>query len=329
VSLLLDHVHAPAPDRPVKPLPLWQRRLTAEIATMDVSVKQIVWAWLLHQRSEHTSKAYGTDLREWLAFCAERDVDPLEVTRGHGDAYRGWLERTRGLSGRSAARKLAAVSSWYTYLVEESVLDANRFAGARRPEINRRESSTVSLTESEAQAMVRAAVDDHGRQRLRTAAVLPMLLMVGPRAAEVVSLAPASLGFEQGMRTVRIVGKGGVIRTRHLPDEASETMDAYLDSRGSAAGPLFVTARWRAMLTGEVSEMVKRIARQAGLYRPERVTPHMLRHTFATLAVARGATLREVQYALGHASVDTTEIYVDAPKRLENDPSVRVAKVLW
>lgn len=139
----------------------------------------------------------------------------------------------------------------------------------------------------------------------------------------------SSLGYERGMRTVRIVGKGEKIRTRQLPPEAGAAIDAYLAVRGSTPGPLFVTASGKAMHTRDIAHLVKRVARQAGLFMPERVTPHTLRHTFATLAEERGSSVRQIQDALGHASADTTEIYLHAPKRLENDPSVQVAKVLW
>ncbi|MFC3979677.1 tyrosine-type recombinase/integrase [Streptosporangium jomthongense] len=308
--------------------PTWKRNLRAEMAMLGPSVQQLVWAWLLRQRSEHTAAAYGRDLREWLAWCAEHDLDPLTVRRAHGDAYGRHLEHERGLSGRSAARKLAAMSSWYTYLVEEEVLDSNRVRLANRPEINRGESSTRSLTESEARAMMTAAVHDHGRQRARTAAIIALMLTVGPRVAEVVALTMASLGYERGMRTVRIVGKGGKVRLRHLPELAGQLLDAYLATRGSTPGPVFVTASGRAMLTDAVEDLVKRIAKQAGLNHPETVTPHSLRHTFATLAQERGASRDEIQDALGHASAETTRVYLHAVKRLENDPSARVASVL-
>ncbi|MGV9535034.1 tyrosine-type recombinase/integrase [Streptosporangium sandarakinum] len=328
--ILTGTIVGTALDRPAAGVkePAWQRQLRAELATLGPSVQQLVWAWLLRQRSEHTAAAYGRDLREWLAWCAERGLDPLAVRRAHGDAYGRHLEHGRGLSGRTAARKLAAVSSWYTYLLQEEAIDANRFALANRPEINRGESSTRSLTESEARALVAAAVRDHGRQRERSAAIVALMLTVGPRVAEVVALTMASLGYERGMRTVRIVGKGGKVRLRHLPELAGQLLDAYLVVRGPAPGPLFVTASGRAMLTDAVEDLVKRLAGQAGLHRPETVTPHSLRHTFATLAQERGASPDEIQDALGHASAATTRIYLHAPKRLENDPSARVASVL-
>lgn len=309
--------------------PLWKQQLRGEMALLQPSIQELVWGWLMHQQSPHTSAAYGQDLREWLAFCNGRGFDPLAVTRGQGDTYGRLLQQVRGLGGRSTARKLAAISSWYTYLLEEDAIDANRFAGVRRPETNRKESSTVSLTESEARAMVHAAVHDHGRQKLRTAAIIPFMLSVGPRASEVGALTRASLGYEFDMQTVKIVGKGGKIRTRHIPEETMEVLDPYLARCDAARGPLFATASGGVFLRNELFDLVKRVARQAGLHRPERVTPHSLRHTFATLAMERGASLDDVADALGHESTDTTKIYVHARKRLENDPSSKVAKVLW
>lgn len=308
--------------------PAWRRQLRAELGVLEPDVQHLVWAWLLRQRSPHTAAAYGRDLREWLAWCRERDLDPLAARRGHADAYGRWLEYERGLSARSAARKLAAASSWYTYLVQEEVLDSNRVALANRPEINRGESSTRSLTESEARAMVAAAVRDHGRHRARTAAIVALMLSVGPRVSEVCALTLASLGWERGMRTVRVVGKGGKVRTRRLPEDVGLLLDAYLEVRGEVPGPLFVTDGGRAMGRDALEDLVKRVARQAGLHRPESVTPHSLRHTFATLAQERGASRDEIQDALGHASAETTRVYLHGVARLENDPSDRVVGVL-
>lgn len=328
MTILTGTITSSALDRPAGREPVWRRELRAEMVTLGPSVQQLVWAWLLRQRSENTAAAYGRDLRQWLAFCNGRGLDPLTVRRGHADAYGRWLQHERGLSGRTVARKLAATSSWYTYLVEEEVLDSNRVALANRPEINRGESSTRSLTESEARAMVHAAVRDHGPRRERTAAIIALMLMVGPRVSEVCALTLASLGWERGMRTVRIVGKGGTIRTRRLPEEAGRLLDAYLAVRGEGPGPLFVTAGGRAMGRDAVEDLVKRVARQAGLHRPDRVTPHALRHTFATLAKERGSSMDEIQEALGHASAQTTRIYIHSAERLENDPSARVGSVL-
>ncbi|GAA0853585.1 tyrosine-type recombinase/integrase [Streptosporangium amethystogenes subsp. fukuiense] len=325
VGQIVDSVLAPSAQ---KQEPLWKRELRGEMAILQPSVQELVWAWLSRQRSPHTGAAYGRDLREWLAFCNQFDLDPLTVDVGHGDVYARSLQ-VRGLSARSAARKLAAVSSWYTYLVRRRAIRVNEFAGANRPEINRKESKTVGLTETEAAALIRAAMNDHGPRRLRTAAIIGLLLSVGPRVAEVVALELGSLGYERGMRTVRIVGKGGKIRTRQLPAEAADVVDAYLVERGDAPGPLFVTASGKALSARDVASLVRRIAIQAGLFKPERVTPHTLRHTFATLAEERGSSVREIQDALGHESTATTEIYLHAPKRLESDPSVKVAKVLW
>lgn len=329
-EVLVGEIVGSAPDRLTAggPEPQWQQQLREEMAILQPSIQELVWAWLFRQRSPHTAAAYGRDIREWLAFCSERRINVLTVTLVHGDVYARWLEQVRGLSRRSAARKLAAVSSWYQYLVKRRILTTNQFRDTNRPEINRKESKTVGLTESEAAAMVRAAVRDVHAQWLRTAAIIGLMISVGPRVAEVVALQRDSLGFERGMRTVRIVGKGGKIRTRQVPAEAGEILDAYLAVRGDAPGPLFVTASGRPMRTQHIADLVRRIAKQAGLFMPERVTPHTLRHTFATLADERGSSLHEIKDALGHSSADTTEIYIHAPKRLENDPSVRVAKVL-
>jgi integrase/recombinase XerD len=181
-------------------------------------ISRLTVGWLWSFSSPHTRRAYERNLREWLAFCDERNMDPLSATRAHGDLYARWLEhRDPRPAPKTVGLKLASVSSWYTYLVLEDVLPVNKFAGASRPKIDRTHSETVGLDRSEARAMVAAAEAGSGRAQLRTAALIRFMLSIGPRAAEVSSLTIGSLGFERGFRTVRIVGKGQKVRLRNMP----------------------------------------------------------------------------------------------------------------
>ncbi|MGS2645806.1 tyrosine-type recombinase/integrase [Streptosporangium sp. G12] len=290
--------------------------------------------WLWSFTSRNTRKAYSRHLRQWLAFCEKRGQDPLTVTRAHGDLYARWLEcQDPPPAAKTVSLKLAAVSSWYAYLVAEDVISANKFGGATRPRIDRSHSETVGLEQMEARAMVAAADAGSGRERLRTAALIRVMLSLGPRAAEVCSLTVGSLGFERGFRTVRIVGKGKKVRTRTVPPSTAEAIDRYLEERAAGGvldpeAPLFATESGRSLSPRYLFGLVRRVAKEAGLECPGRVTPHALRHTFATLGDEAGASLSELQDALGHASPETTKIYIHAKNRLERDPSQRVAMIL-
>ncbi|MFI6883337.1 tyrosine-type recombinase/integrase [Streptosporangium canum] len=300
-------------------------------------ISRLTVGWLWSFSSPHTRRAYERALKEWLDFCDARGQDPLTVTRGHGNVYARWLEqRDPRPSPKTVSQKLAAVSSWYSYLVLEDAIPANKFGGASRPKVDRAHTETTGLEKSEALAMVARADTGSGRARLRTAAVIRFMLSMGPRVAEVSTLTVGALGFERGFRTARIVGKGQKVRVRSMTVATVLALDAYLEDRLERSGadllepssPLFATSSGRAVSTRYIFDLVRRIAREAGLEYPDRVTPHVLRHTFATLGVEEGASLDELQEALGHASPETTKIYIHARNRLERDPSQRVGLIL-
>jgi site-specific recombinase XerD len=322
-EILVGQVLERSPDAALELPPLEQdpiARLTAG------------WTWSFD--SPHTRAAYRRDLEQWLEFCRDRDQDPLTVTRGHGNLYARWVEAgPPALSAASLARKLAAISSWYNYLADEDAVPANPFARVRRPKVERFRSKTAGLEESEARAMVVAADRDHGRAALRTSALIRFMLTIGPRVSEVSSLNVGSLGFERGHRTVLIVGKGRKERLRNLPPAPGTAIDRYLEYRMARSSvavlepsvPLFAVADGGRVSTGYLFELVRRIAREAGLEYPDRVTPHVLRHTFATMSEESGATVKQIQERLGHTSSATTDIYIHAKNRLETDPSQLVA----
>ncbi|MCT9932464.1 tyrosine-type recombinase/integrase [Planotetraspora sp. A-T 1434] len=300
-------------------------------------IQRLTMQWLLSFRSPATRRAYRVHLAQWLAFAADAGIDPLTASRGDGNLWARWLEvPPRNSKPATVAAKLAAVSSWYTYLFEEDAIPSPRFTAAARPRLDRTHSETRGLLEDEARAMVSAAAADRSPEAVRTEAVIRLMLSIGPRVSEVCALEVSSLGYERGFRTVRIVGKGQKVRVRNLPPAPAAAVDRYLSRRAAAAGvavgeltgPLFATASGRPLSRRYLFDLVQRIAREAGLEQPERVTPHSLRHTFATIANARGAQTSRLKDALGHASEGTTAVYIHAANQLEHDPSQLVAAVL-
>ncbi|GAA0424689.1 tyrosine recombinase XerC [Acrocarpospora corrugata] len=292
-------------------------------------------AWLVSFTSPHTRAAYGTDLDQWFAFCADHELNPLQAVRVHGDAFARWLDAGPAPTApRTLARKLSAISSWYGYATEEGVLATNPFAKVRRPKVERFQSETVGLTEDEARDMVAAADAAPGLTGARTAAFIRLMIELGPRVSEALAATIADLGHQRGHRTLRIVGKGQKTRVRNLPPATAASIDAYLESRASAAGipvaeltgPLFATASGRPLDRTDAYRLVIRVAKAAGL--AAKVTPHSLRHTFATVASDRGASVKQLQHALGHASSSTTDIYIHTRDQLERDPSQVVAAVI-
>lgn len=297
-------------------------------------------AWLANRRlSPHTRAAYRADVASWLSWCAARELDPLRAIFLHVNEYARSLESTvdprtgRVLSAATVARKMSAVSSWYAFLAKLGAVPANPVAGADRPRVDRDHSATIGLTPAEVDALLTVARESTDPTAARTRAVLALLADLGLRVGELVSLDCADLGYERGHRSVRFTGKGGRARRRALAPGTAAAVDAYLAVRAERAGvtpdrltgPLLVTASGARLDRHAVFRTVRRLARAAGIAAWARLSPHSLRHAFATTARAEGVPLEDVQDAMGHADPRTTRRYDRDRHNLDRDPSY----VVW
>ncbi|WP_432967923.1 tyrosine-type recombinase/integrase [Dactylosporangium sp. CA-233914] len=289
-------------------------------------------AWLANRRlSAHTRAAYRRDVQQFLGWCAGRDLDPLRASFLHVNAYARDLESTvdgrtgRVLAPASVARKLSALSSWYAFLVRLEAVAANPVGGADRPRVARDVSSTIGLSAAEVDAMLAAAERLDGPTAARDRAVLALLADLGLRVGEVVALDVGDLGAERGHRTVRFTGKGGKARRRALTPAVVRALDDFLAVRGDVPGPLFTTATGGRVDRHAVFRLVRRLARDAGVPAWERLSPHSLRHAFATTARDEGVPLEDVQDAMGHADPRTTRRYDRDRYNLDRDPAYTLA----
>jgi integrase/recombinase XerD len=279
--------------------------------------------WLANRRlSAHTRAAYRRDVAQWLAWCTGRGLDPLRVSFLHVNAYARALEED--LAPSSVARKMSALSSWYGFLQRLDAVPANPVGGADRPRVDRDHSATIGLTAAEVDALLAAAAREEGPTARRNRAIVVLLADLGLRVGEVVALDVGDLGTEQGHRTVRFLGKGGRPRRRALTPGAVAALDAYLGERGRAAGPLFVTARGGRVDRHAVFRIVRRLARTAGVAAWAQLSPHSLRHAFATAARDEGVPLEDVQDAMGHADPRTTRRYDRDRHSLDRDPAYAI-----
>ncbi|MDM4719166.1 tyrosine-type recombinase/integrase [Micromonospora sp. WMMA1363] len=296
-------------------------------------------AWLRNRRlSEHTRGAYQRDVADWLAWCAGHELDPLRTTFLHVNEFARTLEATlaartgKPLTPATVGRKLSAVSSWYDFLVKLGAVDANPVAGADRPRIDRDHSNTVGLTPAEVDALLAAAEAATGPTAARNLAVIALLADLGLRVGELISLDVTDLGAERGHRSIRFVGKGGKARRRALTPGTAYTLDAYLSQRAASrggpvhqlTGPLLVTATGARLDRHSVFRLVRRLAREAGIAAWARLSPHSLRHSFATTARAEGVPLEDVQDAMGHADPRTTRRYDRDRYNLDRDPAYAI-----
>ncbi len=294
--------------------------------------------WLASKRSEKTRKEYFRDLGKWLTWC---DLDSLDPTKARPADVTRWMA---GLVGSPAtiARAVAVLASWYKFLSVNGKADRNPVDGVTRPAVNRDESSTTSLEVPDMKALLRKA-DELAKATkglapwrqltaFRDRAILRLLADLGLRREEVARLDLASLSYNKGHRTLRYIAKGGKLRERPVPPHTLEALDEYLELRGDAPGPLFVTLKrdgshGRIDAKTGVYNVVRRVAKHAGLAQADRLGAHGLRHSFATTALDNGAQLKDVQDAMGHADPRTTRRYDRARNKLHNDPGLMLGNL--
>lgn len=267
--------------------------------------------------SPRTVEAYGRDLARFVAFLAEsrlRDVRRIE--RRHVLGFAARLDE-EGLAPRSRARALVALRGLIAHLRADGALQVDPMENVELPGFDRKLPRVLSAEESV--ALIEAAADD-GPLGLRDQAMLEVLYGAGLRVTELVSLPLSGLDRRGGW--LRVVGKGRKERVVPLGEPALEAIERYLEggrpalARGSAreVDALFLSRRGTAMTRQNFFQRIRGIARRAGISQ-DRVSPHVLRHAFATDLLEGGADLRSVQAMLGHQHLVTTEIYTHVSRR--------------
>ena len=255
----------------------------------------------------HTLAAYRRDLADFAAFLRRRGLEPGGITRGVLRAYLHDLQQ-RGRAPSTLARRLAALRGFCRYLHEEGHLPADPAEGMSSPRPGRRLPRVLAVEEVE---RVLEEPDPHTPAGLRDRALLELLYATGLRVSELVGLNLDDLLLDHGL--VRCRGKGGKERVVPVAAPAVAALRAYLRqgrpvlARRPGERALFLNRRGGRLSRQAVWKLIRAAARQAGLRRP--VSPHTLRHSFATHLLAGGADLRSVQELLGHADISTTQIY--------------------
>ena len=310
----------------------------------DDPLPPLVLGWIAGKRSVHTRQAYARDIAGWLGWCAEYGIDPLEATEPEYAGFARRLEAS-GCTLSTAARKMSVVSSWYKWLIRNGHAEKNPADYVDRPKVDRNRSTTPGLTKDQALAMLAAADYARGDQRLRTSALVAVLLFSGARVSEALAADVEDLGTDRGHRVLWVTRKGGERQPLGLPPPVTERLDAYLASRddmsslpalpGQPGAPrprrvLFITGKGQPMLRREVWVLIRRLGKAAGLP-PDLVAhlgPHAMRHAFATLYLDAGGSLRDLQDAMGHSDPATTRRYDRARYSLDRSPGYLLASYL-
>jgi integrase/recombinase XerD len=267
----------------------------------------------------HTIDAYTRDLSEFLAFLAAKGATAKKATADHLRSFLAGLAR-KGLAPTSRARKLSAIRQFFRFLLAEGVRADDPSSAIDSPKLPRPLPKILSLSDVEtllatAQATCAEAADGAAKRRaLRLYALLETLYATGLRVSELISLPRNVLTSDD--RVLVIKGKGGRERLVPLNDAARQALATHLAAvkadeaeRGSVSLWMFPSGGSAQHLTRQrFGQELKALAAEAGL-EPERVSPHVLRHAFASHLLERGADLRTVQQLLGHADISTTQIY--------------------
>ena len=272
----------------------------------------------------NTRQAYWRDLADFSLYL--RDKAKKEIVDSSGEEIKAYLEdlgnkiHVKGknknqIATRTVARRLSALRQFYRYLVSENIRRDDPTSSIDSPKQTRTLPKTLS--EGEVSNLIKTAAQNGGADSVRLVALLEMLYATGLRVSELVGLPLSAIG--EDMQFLMVAGKGGRERMVPLSEPAQKAIKSYLDVRTQFIGPddKGTQAQWlfpsRTSESGHLTrqrfaQLLKDLADSAGI-EAGRVSPHVLRHAFATHLLSNGADLRAVQKMLGHADIATTQIY--------------------
>lgn len=272
--------------------------------------------WMERGLGENTLQAYRTDLytfAEWQ--CSRGNHDLLQTSATDLHAYLAVQARR---STRSTARRLSSLRRLFQYLAREGRIVTDPTVNVESPRLGR--SLPKSLTEADVEALLQAP-DVSSRTGMRDRAMLEVLYATGLRVSELVNLRLEQLNLRQGV--IRVIGKGNKERLVPLGEESIDWLNRYIREvrpdffKGQPDATLFPSNRGRPQTRQTFWYAIKRYAITAGINKP--LSPHVLRHAFATHLLNHGADLRVVQMLLGHSDISTTQIYTHIAKERLKD----------
>ncbi len=254
--------------------------------------------------SDNTVYSYGEDLKGFAKFLIDNKI--IAPERTDITNYLLGLKK-KGLSASTISRRLSAVKCLFRFMMNEGMLAANPAAGMRTPKKWAELPSCLSVAEVN---RILSAPDTSKKAGIRDAAILELLYATGMRISELVNLETSGLNFEAGF--LRCMGKGSRERIIPVGGKAVQAVKLYLEKTRphyckKGAPHLFITRLGAKFSRQGLWKIIKKYALLAGV--KKNLTPHMLRHSFATHLLEGGADMRSVQEMLGHSSISTTQIY--------------------
>jgi integrase/recombinase XerD len=268
------------------------------------------WLQLEKSLSDHSVSAYLADLEKLTQFLESKKpgLAPNDITLKHLQQFTGWINEL-GMSATSQARIISGIRSFFTYCSGENIVDIDPTLLLEAPKTRRKLPDTLSVDEIEA---IISAIDLSTHEGVRNKAIFETMYSCGLRVSEVVALRMSHIYPEPGF--VRVTGKGdkerlipiGKTALKHIAIYSREIRNQIRIKKGEE-DILFLNRRGSRLSRVMIFLILKELVKKAGI--PKIISPHTLRHSFATHLVEGGADLRAVQEMLGHESITTTEIY--------------------
>lgn len=288
---------------------LWTIKLKAAVNNAELLDEFSDTLWLEDGLSRNTLDSYRRDLKNFTNWMEQHThSDLLRATQADIQAYLAFLAVAQKARATSISRAISSIKRLYQYLLRKGSVSEDPTLQIASPKQPRNLPKT--LTEQDVEILLHGP-DIETALGLRDRAMLEVLYACGLRVTELVELTVAQVSFDMGV--VRIMGKGSKERLVPLGEEALEWIKRYLNEarhtllNQKTSNVMFVTARGAGMTRQMFWYLIKRHARHSGLHKP--LSPHTLRHAFATHLLNHAADLRVVQLLLGHANISTTQIY--------------------
>ena len=290
-----------------------------------VKHREHITSWALSYTSKNTQQAYLNDLKIFCTFLDEAGVDLLQVLRTHLDVFSRVHEQYTD-SNASVARRLAAISAFYRFLLLDEVIEKSPADYIRRPPVDPDFTSTQALTQREALRLLDAATE----HSLRAQTLVDLLLSTGLRISEALSIRKSDISEGR----LLITRKGGKKSAVYLPEHTLRNLRELTQTTGlevenlenkGVSALVFITRTGKPWQRSNVDGLLRTLALKAGIRKT--VSAHVLRHTHATLALEMGVALHHLQDSLGHKDPRTTRRYDHARSRLENSSARTVGSL--
>ncbi len=267
--------------------------------------------------SKHSIEAYVRDVGKFVQFTESEgyeDLNPEKVELKHFEEFLGWINQA-GISATSQARTVSGIRAFYKYLLVEDILHHDPTELLEGPKTGRKLPDTLS--QDEVESLINA-IDLSKPEGERNRAIIETLYGCGLRVSELTDLTISNLHFDIGF--IKVVGKGNKERWVPVGGQAIKQINTYLEYnrpltkvKKDSEDILFLNRRGNKLSRVMIFHIVRELAERAGINKT--ISPHTLRHSFATHLVEGGADLRAVQEMLGHESINTTEIYTHLDRR--------------